>query len=241
MTVKPRAHKCYRAWEYSTRGDYHRNLDMNWSYTPTYLRKMKEVSRFIDRFPLNTPILDAGCGEGVLVDEYRSKGRPIQGLDLNYSSSLVEQGDILSMPYETGRFEVVFLLDVFEHLSYSDQPKALKEIRRVLRPNGSLFLSVPNMAHLNARFLLLFRGRFDRTDVELNHPGERPLGENLRLLVDSGFEVVELKGITLTVPFLYRGLICRHAKKFRWLHDLLNGIVVPSLAMINIIICESKA
>jgi len=30
----------YRSWEYARHGDYHRNLDPNWSYTPTYLRKM---------------------------------------------------------------------------------------------------------------------------------------------------------------------------------------------------------
>jgi len=29
--------KYYRCWEYSKKGDYHKNLDPDWSYTPTYL------------------------------------------------------------------------------------------------------------------------------------------------------------------------------------------------------------
>lgn len=230
----------YRAWEYEKIGDYHRNLDPNWSYTPTYLKKMKEVRRFVDSLPVEAVILDAGCGEGVLVEEFLAKGRRIKGIDLNYSSTLVSRGDVLSLPYDDSVFDAVLLLDVLEHLSYDDQPRALQQIRRVLRPEGHLFLSIPNTAHLNGRFRLFFKGRLDRTDVESNHPGERPLKENINLLLSNGFDVVSTKGITLTVPFLYHRVIARHAKRFRWLHDLLNVFALPSVAMINLIICRSR-
>jgi SAM-dependent methyltransferase len=231
----------YRAWEYERLGDYHRNLDYNWSYTPTYLKKMKEVRKFIAVSPANATILDAGCGEGVLVQEYQAKGRLIQGLDLNYASDFVIHGDILSTPFEDSYFDIVLLLDVFEHLSYVDQPRALSEIKRILKPTGLLFLSIPNMAHLNARFSLAFYGRLDRTDIEANHPGERPMAENIGLLVAENFRIIRKKGITLTVPFVYRNLICKHAKRLRWLHDILDCLAFPSLAMVDIFVCQKES
>ena len=64
----------FRGWEYAKHGDYHRNLDPDWSYTPTYLKKMYHVRQFLDSLPKGARILDAGCGEGVLVEEYLAKG-----------------------------------------------------------------------------------------------------------------------------------------------------------------------
>ena len=131
----------FRGWEYARKGDYHRNLDPNWSYTPTYLRKMHHIRRFLSGLPKEARILDAGCGEGVLVEEFLKKGYRIEGIDLNYASSHVKQGNILDMTNlcEDEHFDAVLLLDVFEHLAFADQPIALKEIKRVLRPGGGLF------------------------------------------------------------------------------------------------------
>lgn len=230
----------YRGWEYAKVGDYHRNLNPNWSYTPTYLKKMEYVYKFIDNLPMNYRILDAGCGEGVLVEKLKSKGRIIEGIDLNYESEYVKRGDILTMPYNDNTFDVVLLLDVFEHLFFHQQPKALQEIRRVLVNQGILLASIPNIAHFNSRFNLFLKGRLDRTDIETNHPGERPIYENIRIIKESGFEIKEIKGITLTVPFIYRRIICQRPSRFRWLHDLLNIFALPSISMINIFVCINK-
>ena len=126
----------YRGWEYAKKGDYHKNLDPDWSYTPTYLKKMKSVHQFLDTLPHDAKIVDAGCGEGVLVEKYRQRGRQIIGLDLNYASEFVLRGNILNMPFSDESFDVVLLLDVFEHLSYHDQPQCLTEIKRILRGGG---------------------------------------------------------------------------------------------------------
>ena len=128
----------YRAWEYAAKGDYHRDLDRNWSYTPTYLRKMAYVRRILEELPPESKILDVGCGEGVLVEEYRNRGRRIIGLDLNYEREFVQRGSVLDLPYRDASFDLVLFLDVFEHLAYADQPRALSEIYRVLRRGGAV-------------------------------------------------------------------------------------------------------
>ena len=230
----------YRGWEYADKGDYHRNLDPNWSYTPTYLRKMAFVRSQIQKLGRGARILDAGCGEGVLVEEFRNQEFQIEGLDLNYESELVLRGSILEMPYENARFDAVLLLDVFEHLGFAEQPIALLEICRVLKYGGLLIASIPNLAHLNSRFCFSFFGQLDRTDIERNHVGERPFRENKKLLLDAGLYIEKIEGVTLTVPFLYRQIICQKPAWFRWRHDLMEPLASPALAMLNIFVCCKK-
>ena len=231
----------FRGWEYARSGDYHKHLDPDWSYTPTYLKKMKYVRHFLDGLSKDQLILDAGCGEGVLVEEFRTEGFKIEGIDLNYESAIVRRGDILNMPfYKDGQFSVILLLDVFEHLAFADQPKALQELRRVLRTGGVLLVTIPNLAHWNSRFQFTLFGNLDRSDVETNHTGERPLHENIGLLHQAGFKIERIAGVTLTVPFVYRRVICRRPARFRWLHDALDFFAIPSLSMLNLFWCQRQ-
>lgn len=230
----------FRGWEYARQGDYHRNIDPSWSFAPTYFQKMSYVGSVVERLPADARILDVGCGEGVLVEKYARLGRKIEGIDLNYSSDFVRQGDILKMPYAEAAFDAVLFLDVFEHLHFADQRKALQEIRRVLKPGGTLVVSIPNMAHLNSRIRFLFKGLMDRCDIEENHPGERPMAENRQILEEQGFRIDRIKGITLTLPFIYRRLICKHAAGLRWLHDALGWVALPGWSLLNVFVCERK-
>lgn len=231
----------YRNWEYARIGDYHRNLDPNWSYTPTYLRKMAFVRNFIAAQSRGIKILDVACGEGLLVEEFRQKGWQIEGIDLNYESEYVKRGDVCNMPYYlNASYDLVLFLDAMEHLLFEEQPKALAEIHRVLQPKGYFVISIPNLAHLNSRFRFFFQGNLDRADSEKDHPGERPIWEYEKLLRQSGFAVLKRIGITFTLPYIYRRIICKHPKRFRWLHDALEPLaqLFPSIAMLPIFVCK---
>ncbi len=50
-------------------------------------------------------------------------------------------------PYEAETFDVVIFAEIIEHL-LKDPCKALREIKRVLRPGGKLILTTPNVARL---------------------------------------------------------------------------------------------
>src|SRR4029079_4350041 len=165
-----------RGGEYAARGDYHRTPDPTWDYYPTYIAKLAAVRTYLDALPAGTRVLDAGCGEGVLVAEYADR-LAITGVDANYASDRVKHGSLVALPYGDATFERALCLDVLEHLSYEDQPRALAELHRVLKPPGELLVSVPNLAHLQSRVQFALRGRLIRTASEYKHPGDRPVGE----------------------------------------------------------------
>jgi SAM-dependent methyltransferase len=223
-----------RTGEYAERGDYHRALSPDWEFYPTYLAKIERVRRYLEALPPGTRVLDAGCGEGVLVDEFHER-LAIEGLDPNYHSAHVRQGSLTNLPYDAGTFDRALCLDVLEHLSVEDQPRALAELFRVLKPGGELYVTVPNLAHLQSRVHFLFAGRLIRTASPLKHPGDRPAGEYVALAARAGFVLAARDGIFPTVPVLTR-LIRRHPARLRWLHRLLTrAIPVPGWCFLNVL------
>jgi SAM-dependent methyltransferase len=223
-----------RRGEYAARGDYHRTLDPSWEFYPTYIAKMEAVRRYLDALPKGARVLDAGCGEGVIVDEYAGR-IDIIGVDANYSSDRVREGSVTSLPFPDGAFDRALCLDVLEHLTYEEQPRALAELHRVVRPGGELFVSVPNLAHLQSRVQFLLRGRLIRTASELKHPGDRPVFEYRRLAAKAGFELIRREGIFPTVPVVTH-FIRRNPRALAPLHRALTRLLpVPGWCFLNLL------
>lgn len=101
-------------------------------------------------------VLEVGFGSGVTFLNLSRMYEEIHGLDLNASveqvSELFEKkqirthlqnGSVLSMPYENDFFDTVLLISILEHLKPSELVKAFEEIRRVLRPGGQVVYGVP--------------------------------------------------------------------------------------------------
>jgi SAM-dependent methyltransferase len=51
---------------------------------------------------------------------------------------------VLDLPFANETFDVVCMFEVLEHLPVGTELKALQELHRVLRPNGTLALSTPH-------------------------------------------------------------------------------------------------
>lgn len=147
------------------------------------------------------------------------------------------------LPFADARFDVVVMTEVIEHLVWPET--ALKEIHRVLRPDGHLILSTPNLACLPNRLLLLLGVQPLFSEV-----GELQVyGRKLRLFGQGGIPVGHLR--LYTKPALVELL---GAAGFRMVdvrgapyHDVgtlmfVEQIVaaVPNLAMILVICAQSQ-
>jgi SAM-dependent methyltransferase len=99
------------------------------------------VAQFVDTYHLSKAhVLDVGSGEGLLQDVVED----YTGLDISatarakYHKPFV-QADARAMPFPDGQFDALWTVFVLEHVPNPEQ--ALREIRRVLKPGGYLYLS----------------------------------------------------------------------------------------------------
>jgi SAM-dependent methyltransferase len=63
------------------------------------------------------------------------------------------------LPFEDNFFDSVSFLEVIEHLPIEKLPFVVSEISRVLKKEGYLYLSTPNLASLENRLLLMFKAK----------------------------------------------------------------------------------
>jgi SAM-dependent methyltransferase len=125
----------------------HRAEDQHWWYRGR--RTVLERVLTDLRLPARARILDAGCGSGRNMVEFARHGT-VTGIELSDTSVAlarergagdVIEGSVLEMPFEAGSFDLAASLDVIEHLQ--DDLQALRELRRVVAPGGSLLITVP--------------------------------------------------------------------------------------------------
>lgn len=129
-----------------------------------------------------SPILDVGCAHGTigaLLADARGAAVPaIDGIepDPGWAAEArpwyrtVHAARVEDAALADGTYAQVVLADVLEHLP--DPGDTLRRLRRAATADARFVLSVPNVAHLSARLLLLAgrwpqmeRGIFDRTHL----------------------------------------------------------------------------
>jgi SAM-dependent methyltransferase len=103
-------------------------------------------------------ILDAGCGDGIL--HYSLSQRHFYtGVDfstrllvraLRHYPATYYRSDLNHLPFLPDCFDVVVSLQALQYVAQPEQ--ALREMSRVLRPNGKLVLTVPNAESFKYRF-----------------------------------------------------------------------------------------
>lgn len=162
-------------------------------YTEDYYKRRKY--EFDSRYPFLSRIaktlvekfdpksvLDVGCAKGYLVCAFRDLGVEAYGVDISewaISESPPEVRDRLfnidvdsdPLPFEDEAFDLVTATEVVEHLANHNQ--LLSEVKRVLKPEGIVFISAPR------RFVDTFGwlvgvggyGRFGHNPTHVNvHP-----------------------------------------------------------------------
>lgn len=120
----------------------------------------RRILQKIAKYKRQGRLLDVGCGPGLFLDEAKKKGWDVQGLDLSgwaaeyakdHFGVQVTTGTLLDAHFPDRSFDVIVMNDVIEHV---ENPKAvLSEIRRILKNDGVLYLSTPDIESVWSRFL----------------------------------------------------------------------------------------
>ena len=128
--------------------------------------------------------------------------------------------------HQTGRakFDKILLLDVLEHFAEPERP--LRDAGLLLKPNGSIVVSIPNIANLTVRMMLLF-GMFeyhDRGILDRTHLRFYTMRTAERLIELCGFEVTGRRMTIVPVGILLGGP--------KFLVSLLRGLLIVLTAML---------
>lgn len=116
-----------------------------------------------------SPVLDVGCAQGMLGHLVKDQGLTLDGVEANAEwaemarpyyrnvwSSFVEDA-----PLPDNEYQLVVCGDILEHTP--DPVAVLKRLRQAATPDATFIVSVPNIAHLAVRMMLL-AGRFPKMD-----------------------------------------------------------------------------
>ena len=167
-------------------------------------------------------ILDCGCGEGFYLKVIRDfSDCKLYGFDggnevlsrakveLSGCGVQIDKGDIYNLPYQDAEFDKIILSEVLEHLP--DDFSALIEIKRVLKPGGVLFITVPNHNYpfmwdpINKTIETLFRTHIKSgfwAGIWNMHTRLYTSDEIISLIKNAGLEIVSVEAMThYCIPF----------------------------------------
>ena len=194
--------------------------------------------------------LDVGCARGHLLGELVSRGWESLGIDSDSTdvAICIDQGldavvlDITDgLPASLGSFDLVVLADVLEHLP--DPLHVLRSVHSLLEPGAKVVISVPNVAHMSVRLMLLFgqfryssRGILDRT--HLRFFTRHTLTE---LLADAGFRPQRTDASAVPLELIWPTLETRRfGRAFLRLNSLLPSLWKRGFANQFVVIASSN-
>lgn len=167
-------------------------------------RRIKKILRILLCFRQNTKdpkfshpgrVLDVGCGYGFFLAPMKEKGWAVYGVEPDAVAAErgrrngidIFAGFIDQANYPSGYFDYVRSNHSFEHVH--NPKEVLREMRRVIKPTGYLFIGVPNVKGLMAR---IFGAHWWYLGAPVHTFGYCP--ETLEsLLVSEGFKVESVK------------------------------------------------
>lgn len=156
-------------------------------------------------------VLDVGCSTGYLGYELKNSGHDVWGVDLSSAATAVATekldhvytGSIeafFSAPeHQDLKFDFIIFGDVLEHLV--DPGGILERCKAFLSDNGSIIASLPNVAHLAVRLMLL-EGRWEYQNtgiLDRTHLKFFTRDSIVSTFSDCGYEIVSLDPVRLAL------------------------------------------
>jgi SAM-dependent methyltransferase len=232
--------------------------------SPQYVRTLKELEQILaarcPRKPSEVCVLEIGSFLGVLCFALRKVGFQVTAQDIpefqnnprlqeRYRRADIECVGVnlkrRHFPYPDAHFDFVIMCETLEHLNFNPLP-AIKEINRVMKPGGLLYLTVPNQLSAGNRLKLL-RGEtiqasvgqfYEQLDLSLNmivglHWREYSKADLYALLEPMGFAVRH--------HYFYQDDKRHRYKRLKFSFKDVLGEFFPSLRPVHVLLAEKVA
>ena len=123
-----------------------------------YQTRNRIILNALQILPRDFALWDIGCGTGVVIEALTKDGRMVIGLEPSAAGADIAASfgqtvlptTLESLQLPSKSIQAVSLFDVLEHIA--DRQALLREIRRVLMPDGYLVITVPAMTWLWSSF-----------------------------------------------------------------------------------------
>lgn len=157
----------YKSDDYISHTDGKRNL-FEKAYHTVKSIALKRKLKLIDRFS-NTEkqLLDFGCGTGDFLETAKQNGWQITGIEPNEKARTIANQKTNNAVFDAdyflklnlGSFDVITLWHVLEHLP--DLDTHIIQFKKLLKPNGTLIVAVPNFKSYDANHYKEFWAAYD--------------------------------------------------------------------------------
>lgn len=188
------------------------------------------LNKSVSAYP-QPKILDLGAGHGYLVKKLFEAGYNIQAADLfpeyfYYDKVPCCKADLTKpLPFEDNSFDVLIAVEVMEHIF--DHELFFNEAHRILKNDGLLLFTTPNILSLKSRFRFLLSGffySFSPLDYSKNdglqHLASLTIDQYKYLALKSHFKDIDISFDKRQSSSLYLSFI----QPFIWLYCKLNAI-----------------
>lgn len=192
------------------------------------------IKRILKKYPKDSKVLELGCSGGILIKELNEGGfTNVYGLDISKEAigtarergvKNVKVADAVKTGYKDKEFDIIIASDILEHIE--DENKAVKEWKRLLKPNGTLIVFVP-----------AFMSLWSKHD-EINHHFRRYTNKQLVNIFSEHFKIMK-NGYWNFSLFFPMFLIRRFKKEGDDLKETsLNSLLIKLLKLENLLIAK---
>lgn len=199
--------------------DKRRLVNTSFDTSPTFAHKYN--FEFSKKYIKNKRVLDIGCWTGQFEQLSASTVKEIVGIEpsseaVKFAKGILPKskffvGKADKLPFSDAYFDAVVFFDVLEHLPKGTENKSLKEIHRVLKPNGTLIICTP-YKHLLAilldpAYFLIGHRHYSRNELS-------------KMLTEESFKIkkIRVKGNALGLTYSIISLLFKHTLGFEPKH-----------------------
>lgn len=183
--------------------------------------------------PARARLLVAGCGQGhealylaqtlnvqvEAIDRWLDRGDPLP----TAPTLRFQEANVCSLPFADAWFDFIFYHHVIEHVV--DAPRSLRELSRVLKPGGQIFIGTPNRHRLISSVGAYGKSLHHKVLRNWHDLRMRCVGRfHNQMGAHAGFSRSELDSL-LAVHFLERTWLTREYLAFKYCHGLVSVFV----------------